>query len=82
MQEKKRIKEREERKQARKSGRRKRANVEDDEESIIEGSDDPDGNEPDIEENENDVIKPAARSGPYSTCRKAKLGKFAEHITW
>lgn len=26
------------------------------------------------EEEENDVIKPAARGGPYAICRKAKLG--------
>lgn len=76
MQEKKRQKEREERRQARKQQRRKRANVEDDEESVIENGDEDadDADEPEPEENETDVIKPAARGGPYATCRKAKLG--------
>lgn len=76
MQEKKRAKEKEERRQARKQSRRKRANVEDDEESVIDNDNEEEIDEPDDppEENEAEVIKPAARSGPYATCRKAKLG--------
>ncbi|XP_065201238.1 transcription elongation factor SPT6 [Planococcus citri] len=83
MQEKKRAKEREERRQARKQSRRKRANVEDDEESVIDNDneEEPDEpEEPEPEENEAEVIKPAARSGPYATCRKAKLEGFAKRF--
>lgn len=77
MQEKKRQKEREERRQARKQSRRKRVNVEDDEESVIENENEDEADEPEPEENENDVIKPAARGGPYATCRKANLGEYS-----
>lgn len=77
MKEKKRQKEREERAAARKQARRKRANVEDDGESIIGNDEEPEEDEePEVEEPEVDVMKPAARGGPYAICRKAKLGKM------
>lgn len=77
MKEKKRQKDREERAAARKQARRKRANVEDDGESVIGNEEEPDENEePEIEEPEVDILKPAARGGPYAICRKAKLGKM------
>lgn len=79
MREKKRSKEQEERKQAKKQSKKKRANVEDDEESVIDNNGEEESENVDdteLDEPEVEIIKPAARSGPYAICRKANLGNI------
>lgn len=75
----KKKKEREERKLARRMSKKKRANVEDDEESVVNDDGDEEieeADEPEPDEVENEIIKPAPRNGQYAICRRIKLGNF------
>jgi len=75
-----RAKEREAALMARKNKLRRRVNVEGEDGEQAEG-DDVQDQENEVEEvedepPENETLKQAVRSGPYSMCRKAGLGKF------
>jgi transcription elongation factor SPT6 len=77
-----RAKEREAAQMARKTRQRRRVNAEGEDREQAEGDDVQDEeNEPEEVEDEppeNETLKQAVRSGPYSMCRKAGLGKFIE----
>lgn len=81
MNEKKRADQREINRKARRLSRKKRLNVDGDDDSVIDGADDDENDEGDepageeLEEPEADtVVRPANKSGPYIICRKAKIG--------
>jgi hypothetical protein len=77
-----RAKEREAAQMARKNRHRRRVNAEGEDGEQADGDDvqDQENESEDVEDEppENETLKQAVRSGPYSMCRKAGLGKFAD----